>query len=124
MFLNPDIWKIAALEDDQPDALPSIYRNERIWRAGIAEWQTSLNDLDNAAGKQPTSVDHEVVVVSAIGVKMTEDTNADSHRALAETAGGRHLSLRSSHDGLLVHPRPSSAVAEIVAQAARQEVSR
>lgn len=124
MFLNPDIWKIAALADDQPAALPSIYRNDRIWRAGIAEWQISLNDLDSVTGTQPASVDHEVVVVSAVGVKMTEDTNADSHRTLAETAGGRHLSLRSSHDGLLVHPRPSSAVAEIVAQAASQEILR
>lgn len=124
VFLNPDIWKIAALEDAQPASLPSIYRNDRIWRAGIAEWQTSLSDLASVGGTQRASVDHEVVVVSAVGVKVTEDTNADSHRTLAESAGGLHISLRSSHDGLLVHPRPSSAVAEIVAEAASQETLR
>ena len=115
-LLDATTWAIPARQGRTDDLSP-VYRNARLWRTGRAEWQAAEPDLvaDRPGRRIPEGAD--VLVVTASTSDELQPAVSAAHERVAHEHDGRREVVRSTHDGLLVHPGPVRRVGALVREA-------
>lgn len=115
-FMEPPQWA-AAMEPRERDAALLLYRDARLWRAGIDEWRAAMAEFATEPGLTP----HEgpTLVLTARGSVTTDEEMLQMHREMAAGGAGRHVVIEGAEHVTLLTSAP---LVEQVAQEIRAAV--
>lgn len=115
-LLDAGTWAIPA-RDGTTAPLSPVYRTARLWRTGRAEWRAAEPELvEDRPGRRVPEQTHVLVVTASTSDELQPAVSA-AHERVAHEHDGRREIVRSTHDGLLIHPGPVRRVGALIRDA-------